>query len=294
MDRARRRRDPRRRGGARGRWFLLAAALFLAVAVVSGLHFLGGQGTPEPPPGGGANSTGTQSFSLEGVPRRVLVYDSLYREYPNDQLLVDLVSLFESHGYRVDVYKGVNATLDPLVALGEYGIVILRAHGAYNGDPGSGKPLGSYVYTGLYVVEAQALYSPQYIEEGMEEGYFSPAVIPRPGVPLDELPEYLAVSPKFFRDQLGGLPGSIVFFTGCYGMDDDRLGSVFVGEGAYIYLGWVGNVTWIHSDDYLLSYMRALLDTGDPLEALAVADQEVGPDPYTGARVEYVIAGGAG
>ncbi len=239
----------------------------------------------------GSGQSGVEGEVLPGVdaaPRRVLIYDSLYREYPNDDLLEFLVRLFEENGFEVDVYRGINATLDPLVAIQEYGIVILRAHGAYNGDPESGKPLGAYVYTGLYVYEAQALYG-DYVNDGLREGYFAKARIMASG---EGSPLYLAVSPLFFDDQLGKLNNTIVFFTGCFGADDDRLAKVFLSHGAQVYLGWRGNVTWTHADTFLASWAERLAETGDPLEAYQYAMQKAGADPYTGAQVVFFDNGG--
>jgi len=263
--------------------WILAALLIIAVIVGLLLTLTQDNGAQEPTsPLTGTTRTpsGAEAPGLEGVPRRVLIYDSLAREFPNPALVSMLVRLFESSGFQVDVYQGFNASLDPLVAISEYGVVILRAHGAYNGDPGTGKPLGAYVYTGLYYYEAQVIYD-GYVDEGVEKGYFAKATIPARG---DESPLYLAVSPLFFEENLGKLNNTIVFFTGCYGADDDRLASVFLDKGAQAFIGWKGNVTWTHADEYLMEWARALVETGDPVEAYVAADTVIGPDPYTGAE----------
>ncbi len=234
-------------------------------------------------------SATTASISLSGVPHRALIYDSLAREYPDPQEVSMLKKILEGIGFNVTVYYGANATLDPLVGMGQYGLVIIRAHGAYNGDPNSGKPLGAYVYTGMYVIEAEAVYGVKNIEDGIRKGYYAPAVIPRPGVPLEELPKYLSVSPKFFRDLAGEMNKTIVFFTGCYGFQDDRLAKAIIGKGASVYIAWDGNVTWLHADEFLLEWVRDLARTGDPLRALEMANETIGPDPYTGAVVRIMV-----
>ncbi|MCE4618832.1 MAG: hypothetical protein F7C37_05250 [Desulfurococcales archaeon] len=236
-------------------------------------------------------TTQAEKITIDQLRKRVLIYDSLYREFPNDQLLDYIVQEFKNAGFQVDVYRGRNATLDPLVAMGEYGIVILRAHGAYNNDESSGKPLGTYIYTGLYLIEAQALYGVNTINKGLDDGLYAPAVIPREGVPVSQLPKYLSVSPKFFKTMAASLNNTIVFYTGCFGMNDDRLANVLISKGAYMYIGWDGNVTWVFSDQFLKQWVDALIQYRDPVQALAAVNSTLGTDPDTGAVVKYKVRG---
>ena len=270
--------------------------LIVVMMVGASLLLRGGGGNPgnthrTTTSGGPPAGATTASMSLSGVPHKALIYDSLAREFPDPQEVSMLREILERMGFKVTVYYGANATLDPLVSMGQYGLVIIRAHGAYNGDPNSGRPLGAYVYTGMYVIEAEAVYGVKNIEDGIRKGYYAPAVIPRPGVPLQELPKYLAVSPKFFKDLAGEMNKTIVFFTGCFGFQDDRLAKVIISKGASAYIAWDGNVTWIHSDEFLLEWVRDLAQTGDPLRALETANQTIGPDPDTGAVVKIMVRG---
>lgn len=237
-------------------------------------------------------TTTTQAFQR---PMRAMVYDSLYREYPNDPLLRNITETLRSAGYRVDVYVGVNATLDPLVVLNRYGLVIIRAHGAYNGDPGSGRPLGAYIYTGLHYGEAEALYG-DYLDGALKDGDLALGVIPPPGQTiteelLEKLPKYVTVSPQFFEKQLGRLPGTVIVFAGCYGLDDDRLAEVFISKGASAFISWKGNITWTHMDRALRVLAAALARGEDPSAALNLAMSVVGPDPVTHSMLGLVAAG---
>lgn len=273
-------------------------AIIIVILVVAGIAvytILGGHTGPSNS-GGEAHTTTTTTtghagiggITLGNVSRTVLIYDSLYREFPDDEVLDHIVRAFEEAGFSVDVYKGRNATLDQLVAMGKYGIVVIRAHGAYNGDPSTGKPLGTYVYTGLYVVEAEALYGVDTVEEGISNGLYAPAVIPREGVPVSQLPKYLSVSPKFFKTMAASLNNTIVFFTGCFGMTDNRLAETLLSRGASVFIGWEGNVTWIYSDEFLEAWVDALIKTGDPVKAVETVNATMGPDPDTGAQVRYL------
>ncbi len=282
---------PSNRRGARPGWrqrAVLASALVLAILAL--LAFW----RPWSPGGVEAQPTTTTTSQPPRRPMRALIYDSLYREYPNDQLLRNLTETLRAAGYQVDVFVGVNATLDPLVMLNRYGLVVIRAHGAYNGDPGSGRPLGAYIYTGLHYGEAKALYG-NYIDQGLENGDLALGVIPPPGQPLTEeliekLPKYVTVSPQFFKKQLGELPGTIIVFAGCYGLDDERLAEVFISKGASAFISWKGNITWVHMDRALRVLTAALARGEDPSDALDLAMRTVGPDPVTHSMLGMVAS----
>jgi hypothetical protein len=273
---------------------ILATILIIGIGVILAKHSNSSYETKQTTTSQEGPSTSEAKLNLKNIPHKAIIYDSLAREFPDPQEVSELKKLLENLGFNVTIYYGRNATLDPLVALGKYGIAIIRAHGAYNGDPNNGKPLGTYIYTGMYVTEAEAAYGVNYIKEGLREGYYAPAVIPRPGVPLEKLPKYLAVSPKFFRDVAGEMNNTIIFFTGCYGFDDYRLANILLSKGASAYIAWTGNVTWLHSDEFLLAWARDLVKTGDPLNALTLANETVGPDPQSGSIVKIVVRSSGG
>ena len=271
----------------------LLAVLVLAIIIVSGIA-LWGRDSQEAHGGGEDNAGGNETVSHEWIVRKALVYDSLSTEFPNDELIDNIVSLLEAHGVEVDVVRGYNATLDPLVAMGMYDLVILRAHGAYNGDPESGRPLGAYIYTGLTLPLALALYD-DYLESGLREGLFATAVIPRPGVPVEDLPKYIAVSPLFIEREVGRMNWTIVLFTGCYGFNDDRLAGAFLSRGAGFFAAWRGNVTLYHADAFAEAFVEGLVGNGwDPVAAFKYANQTIGPDTATGAVALYAVRSGGG
>nr|MEB3859607.1 hypothetical protein [Desulfurococcales archaeon] len=225
--------------------------------------------------------------------RRALLYDSLYREYPNEPLLDRVVGILEGAGYEVDVFLGENATLDPLYRLEEYDIVIFRAHGAFNEEEKAQYPRGAYIYTGLYLSEALRMYSGQPVR-WIDEGLMAKGIIPPPGVrlsaeELSSLPRYLTLSPKFFQEVADVREGAVVLFFGCFGMDDDSLASVFLSKGARAYISWKGNVTWVYMDQVLPLVLEMVVDGNlDGIEG------SVDPDPYTGSTLKVALRSGAG
>ncbi len=240
----------------------------------------------------------TESTSPSETPTyrepHVLIYDSLAREYPNKTLTDLLIKIFIRHGYKVDLYIGENATLDPLFNLDNYDIIIFRAHGAHNSNPMVPKPLGSYIYTGIYIDEAIKIYGKDYINELKSSNMIVLGVIPPPGVELtneliDRLPKYVVVSPLFFNKYVGELHRSIIVFTGCYGFDDDILAKIFIRKGARAYISFKGNVTWSHGDNVLEALMRKYLETHDIMEAYHSLDTSLAIDPITGAELKILL-----
>jgi len=225
---------------------------------------------------------------------RVLIYDSLAREYPNTTVIKVLKSMFKEYGYEVDIYIGKNATLDPLFNLDKYGIIILRAHGAYNSDPLVNKPLGSYVYTGIYIDEAIKIYGKDYIDKMLNNNMIVLGVIPPPGEKLtkeliDRLPKYVVVSPLFFNKNIKELHRSIIIFTGCYGFDDDILAKIFIKKGAEAYISFKGNVTWSHGDAVLDALMRTYLATHNISRAYYSLKDKLKIDLVTGAELKILL-----
>ena len=273
---------------------IMAIVVLVIIAIVLAAQIYitekhGGESAPSHKTSTVTSTTSTLNPPKVVIPKTVIIYDSLAREFPDSQRINEIKSLLEKAGYTVIVYSSRNATLDPLVALGKYGIAIIRAHGAYNGDPNSGKPLGTYVYTGLYLLEAEAIYGVENIKSGLEKGYYAPAVIPRPGVPLEKLPKYLAVSPLFFKRMAGEMNNTIVIYTGCYGFQDDKLAKAILSKGALAFIGWSGNVTWLHGDEFLVEWAKDLAQTGDPLKSIILANETVGVDPHSKAVLKMMV-----
>lgn len=225
---------------------------------------------------------------------RVLIYDSLAREYPNTTVINVLRNTFKEYGYEIDIYIGKNATLDPLFNIDKYSIIILRAHGAYNSDPLINKPLGSYIYTGVYIDEAIKIYGKDYVDKMLNSNMIVLGVIPPPGTKLtkeliERLPKYVVVSPLFFDKNIKRLPESIIVFTGCYGFDDTILAEIFVKKGAKAYISFKGNVTWPHGDAVLDTLMRIYLTTHDISKAYYSLKNMLIMDPITGAELKILL-----
>ena len=259
----------------------LSLALGLAVLLI-GLYQMGYIG-------GEPELSVTQTLPVVTRVPRALIYDPLYREYPNNTLVETLRGMLESHGYQVDVYLGSNATLDVFLEMGFYDIVVIRAHGGYTNRSVGPYPPGGYIYTGLHVDEAVKLYGPS-IYNWIRRGILAEGVIPPPGASVEDLsklPRYVVVSPKFLREKLTVRPGSVFIFFGCYGMNTGKLASIILSKGASAFIAWNGGVTVNYMDRVLPQIVYSYLKGG--LQALLNSVNNTPPDPTTGARLEVML-----
>ncbi len=239
--------------------------------------------------GGEPELSATQTPPVVTRVPKALIYDPLYREYPNDTLVETLRGMLESHGYQVDVYLGRNATLEVFLEMGFYDIVIIRAHGGYANRSVGPYPPGGYIYTGLHVNEAVELYGPS-IYYWIRRGVLAEGVIPPPGATTEDipkLPRYVVVSPKFLEEKLTVRPGSIFLFFGCYGMSTEELPDIVLSKGASAFIAWNGGVSVNYMDKVLPQIIESYLEGG--LSALLDRVNQTPPDPLTGAKLEVTL-----
>ena len=279
---------------------LILAVVGVAVFTVSYAAF-SALLAPKPP-----RITSPTPRPLHGCRGLVLIYDSLYRDYPNKTLDELLVDMFRRHGYCVKMVLGGRAGLVQLAGIGGYNIVVVRAHAAFN-DYLKEYPYGLYVFTGLYWKEAERILGKSKLEDLMRAGLAAPAVpltwAPR-GRVLANLTKYermaqhmkwyLAVSPRFFESIVTRLNKTILIFFTCDSADDRALAGYFLSHGASAYIGWRGKVRPEHLDAALPVLVKYLLATGSPREAVEKLPTSLRVDEETNATLVAYVGGRSG
>ncbi len=228
--------------------------------------------------------------SIEGnsVVRQALIYDPLYRDYPNKTLYATIIPLLESHGYRVTVYSGRNASLEPLVYMNGYTLVIIRAHGGYNKKPSGAYSEGEYIFTGLHYDEALDSYG-ETVKDLIRKGELAVGVVPPENQTLTKeelsvLPKYIVVSPKFITSKTMLQKGVVVMVFSCYSLKDPRLAEAFTSKGAEAYIGWSDGVTNSYMDSVLPLVVKAYVE-GGLKEVKSIV--KIGlKDPVTGGELQ--------
>ncbi|MCE4613992.1 MAG: hypothetical protein F7B60_00450 [Desulfurococcales archaeon] len=270
----------------------LLVILVLIIAVVGLVEYYYQEYNLPPLPLNTTIITNTRNTQITSQPYlRALYYDSLYREYPNDTLDALIVTTLESRGYDVDVYLGKNATLDQLVNLQQYQLVIIRAHGGYSNRTAGTYPPGEYIFTGLYYNESVMKYG-ENINTWIKKGYLALGVIPPPGKKpsqeeLEKLPKYLVVGPKFIEEKTVVEQGSIIIVFGCYTFEDGTLAKIMLDKGALAYVGWKGGVTPEYMDRILPGTVNAYLSHG--LNGLRNFVNNTLPDPQSDGKLRILL-----
>lgn len=276
------------RGGGRTGWRWPALAIAIgAILLLVGLYELGYL-APEPELGSGVLPSNATWAGNGSRVLRAMIYDSLYREYPNYTLVKTLKSILESHGYVVDVYLGPNATLDQFPLMRYYDLIIIRAHGGYLNRTLDQYERGEYIYTGLYIGEASKLYGPK-VYSWLKEGLLALGIVPPPNatkVEPESLPHYAVVTPKFIEEKASFKNGSIVILFSCNGLTSGELARIVLEKGAAAFVGWHGGVSVTYMDHTLPGLIRVYTEGG--LEALKNYIESLPPDPATGARLEFI------
>ena len=218
---------------------------------------------------------------------RVLYYDPLALEHPNDTLLRVIRDVVVEHGGCIDAFIGRAATLAPLMNISRYDIVVIRAHG------GIWRGKGFYFATGVGVGEApgvpRSLFERLVKEGAVEAG--SPAVWGRSG--LIVAPEYIVVGASFFK-HVRFRQGAVVILASCNSLDDPRFVRAVLSAGARAYIGWAGDVTPADIDAVLPKLVDMLAaHLSDPCEAAKLFMMRLGGllATSTGAVMSVVCGG---
>ncbi len=216
----------------------------------------------------------------EAGQQQALYYDSLATEYPNQTLNNMIISIFKKYGYKLKIYEGYKAGVEELKDMSIYDIVVIRAHGGYNNNKTTGKPLGSYVFTGTP-------YNPYMYFNDQKNNYLVPGVIPLPGGGYSQ--EYFVASPRFFAKYTMFKKDSIVILATCFGMNDDILAKTLLAKGVKVVISWNGSITAHHLDYTLPLIVEKTLDIlskSSDVEELKVLEKIIPPDPIAGARLQ--------
>jgi hypothetical protein len=210
---------------------------------------------------------------LTGSSLRAALIDALCSSYPNLEFTMSVNKTLQEAGFRVDVYRGGEVTVDFLKKLPSgYKLIIFRMHSALSTS------------NELYLFTAEP-YSP---EKYKQEQYFR---LVKEAYATEDSQPVFAVNWGFVkRCMTEKFEGAIVIVMGCNGANDRQLFEEFVNQGAVGCVGWNGPVLLSHSDkavSYLVDalYLRKLSLS----KAINDTNKVVGKDPLSDSVLEYYI-----
>jgi len=212
----------------------------------------------------------TQDGANDNVPRAAIL-DGLYDKSPSVTLTETMVQYLSNAGYKVDVYRGTNVTIDLLRNIGGYKILILRVHSSIHTD------------NFLYVFSGEEYTESKYVDEQL-------AGAVRKAYTFNESePPYFALNSVFIgKSHPKGLNGTTLIMAGCNGTANQYVIQRFFQEGGEAYISWNGYVNLSHSDEATLKLVKAMCVEGlSPKAAVEKVNTEVGPDASYESRLIY-------
>jgi hypothetical protein len=218
---------------------------------------------------------------LSSGPARAAIVDQLSLTSPNPGFVERATDTLEKAGYAVDYYSGKEVTVDLYRNLQTkgYRLIVFRTHSSRL----EGEWMGDYYdHAVLWTSE---LYDPsRYIEE-QRELRLGPVYRYEGGR------RWFGIDPGFVVSSMrGNFNGTTIIMMGCDGLTTNKTAEAFLWRGAKAVVSWDDAVSADHTDavtDRLLELLT-VEGLGTP-EAVDQATTELGPDPWYGAELRYLL-----
>lgn len=182
----------------------------------------------------------------------------------------NLTNYLSTAGYRVDVFRGENVTIDLLRNIGGYKVLILRLHSAIRSGDGF-----------LYLFSGEKYTKSKYALEQLSGGV-------REGITFDNV-SYFAINAVFLGgNNPTGLKDSTIILMGCNGTGSAYSIQRLLDRGVKTYIAWTGYVNLSYSDETTLALVKALyLERSSVQVAVEEAMKEAGTEPAYHSVLEY-------
>lgn len=211
---------------------------------------------------------------LKSSELRAALIDSLYVSSPNNQFISNFKSILREVGFKVDIYRGREVTVDVLKVIPEdYNLLVLRMHSAVHS-----KILGLYLFTA----------EPYNPDKHVEEQCFH---FVKSAVAFNESQPVFAVNKWFIKKCMAGkFNGTLLILMGCDGTCDPGMAKEFIRQGASGYIGWNGSVVPLHSDQAILQLIDNLYVKNCTVqEAVERTIEQVRSDPEYNSTLKLIL-----
>jgi len=201
---------------------------------------------------------------------KAAILDGLYDTCPNVIWTESITNCLSNAGYRVDLFSGMNVTIDLLRSIHGYKILILRMHSAVHTDG------FLYLFSGEHYSEFK------YVEEQRARAVLGGLTFNHTEQP------YFALNAVLLGKIYDGLNGSSIILMGCNGTSSPYSIQSLFEQGVKQYISWNGYVDPDHSDKATLALAEASYTEHLGLEeAVKKVNREISPDPYYGSALVY-------
>jgi hypothetical protein len=206
-----------------------------------------------------------------------VIVDQLFSLEPNPALVDNLTSQLQSHGFKVDYFKGEQITVDfyrKLPSRG-YKLIIFRAHAGILGSGGE-----MIKKTCLFTDEPYS--ESKYLTEQLSDRLAKARTDP-------DHPWLFGIGSDFVTKNMEGrFDRTLIIMMGCSTLYIDDLAGSFIQKGSSVYLGWNATVGLNYVDQVTPALLTRILSNSSTVKA-AIMDtlQEKGADPDFKATLEF-------
>ncbi len=247
------------------RYFSIALAVL--VLALSGLYLFSGCSAP------GATSGA-----------RAAIVDQLSVLWPNQAFIDEVTAQLEACGFKVDVYRGEEVSVEFYRELPKYSykLIIFRAHSGL-----MGQIQGSQVeeLKAIYLFTGETYKTTKYVREQLTDQMVEAEM-------TADYPSVFAISHKFLLNSMKGeFDNTAIIMMGCSGTYRGDMAAAFIQKGAATYLGWNGSIGLDYVDEAATILITNLCGKGMTIDkAVRETMAEVGPYPEYNARLQYYPA----
>ncbi|MBN1161890.1 MAG: hypothetical protein JXA17_08085 [Dehalococcoidales bacterium] len=214
---------------------------------------------------------------------KAAIIDQLYLLEPNPGLIAEAKSVLESCGFEVDIWQGIDITVDfyyRLPSLG-YKLIVLRVHSGLlvSLDDGQVVTLDT-----TYLFTAENYTATRYVTDQLTDKVSNAMM-------SDDTPLVFAVNSEYIKSAEGEFKNTVILALGCESYKYNDMATAFIEKGASVYIGWNEVVTLGYVDDMMLNLLKHLCtDNMTISQSLSLTMEEVGTDPLFGAFLKYCPA----
>ena len=211
---------------------------------------------------------------------KAAIIDQLYLREPNPDFIAAATGILESYGFEVDIWQGVDITVDfyrRLPSLG-YQLIVLRVHSglllSLEGE--TVVPLDT-----TYLFTAENYTTTRYVGDQLTDKV-SNALMD------EDCPLVFAVNSEFIQSADGEFNRTVVLAMGCESYKYDDMALTFIEKRASAYIGWSDIVSLQHVDEVTLDLLANLCTANMTFsQGIALTMEEMGTDPYFGSYLKF-------
>ncbi|MFC2006150.1 hypothetical protein ACFLVG_04250 [Chloroflexota bacterium] len=210
---------------------------------------------------------------------KAAIIDQLYTLEPNESFVTQVSEQLQNSGFKVDVYRGEEVTIDLYRELPShnYRLIIFRAHST---SLGWSSNIGQETFR-TCIFSSEPYSERKHVLEQITERVVVAKLI------VQDL-EYFGIKSEFITNMAGEFTDAVIIMMGCSGLYIEDMAQAFAGKGTQSYIGWDADVSLDYVDEAGVYLLKQLCQPGVTIgEAVISTNKVIGPDPEYGATLKY-------